>query len=1002
MFLQEYFDNLKKKLLFNDSPQQDSQFPDEYSQFQRLIIYQKVLLNPSSSHSINNSQNLESSKQYLIELGLVIDWESNLQIASRLHQEIINLTWIQEELKNNFIYNNISEWSSAISNLLNLLDQEEDLKSKIIDLVIDLITLNSNTVEGIEERIEEIIKSNIIGNWDNPQIPWGQNLLSNLITNLLLDNSEDKYRQFQRLIIYQKILNSSLPKAYPDTHPVYSAQEELIELNLVNRQEGDFLALTNPLNEKIVDANFIQENLIRNPFYQEIQKLSIKIPSSLDNLIEESINKLSETEPNKIPKLKSIITPPPNGWRILQQKLISCWNKFGQFIGKVRRRWRIFLGLFFMSLIIVIWIPPYNPFVNREMGNNATEARKSFPNNQLDSLISALQVGDQLESKYKKATNWSNYPTLTPIFALQYIFNNIYEKNYYKEHDSPVLTLSFSKDEKYLASGGDDGSIRIWDLELPTEQPFKNPPVLIDPKQINQGNLKSISFIPNTSPPIIVTGGNKGQNLKFWDISGKSRGEFFIDKYEHGEIGTISLSSDGKLLVTLLKLEAQNKNSVVQLARVSCNSKCHVEKIGNLPGDKFTTVSLSPKLNEQKYVIATANRENQVQWWTISEDNKILPLENYPIINTKERIQSIYFSANGQFLVTVDNKSGKVQLWELQKNLKSDSLDLGNSKNIRLSFVSLNINQRKIEYLATTGPSGKIKFYKVPASSDSQSNPLLTLDELNHDISDSSNPVSSISSSPQGKYLATGEESSTIRLWDLSNLKKYHETIFLDDEGTIKDLKIVQTQNGTQYLAYLIEKKDNKRDSSNSSTLELKKISDKNKMDLKNYSVNQISFFLDLDNDNQSPNNSRLMTVAYKDNKSVVSLMDFETASLKEYVVVDSNKITLIAGKDNFFITIYNDNKKAYLYQGKDLKNPKPLNNDFDNIINANFTPDGNKLVTIAENGQVKLWNLEQKILDKNWLSETGLKQISFSPDGKYILGLDEKGQVKIWSWPSF
>ncbi|NJM22899.1 MAG: hypothetical protein HC907_31455, partial [Richelia sp. SM1_7_0] len=75
-------------------------------------------------------------------------------------------------------------------------------------------------------------------------------------------------------------------------------------------------------------------------------------------------------------------------------------------------------------------------------------------------------------------------------------------------------------------------------------------------------------------------------------------------------------------------------------------------------------------------------------------------------------------------------------------------------------------------------------------------------------------------------------------------------------------------------------------------------------------------------------------------------------------------------------------------------------------IIKVLFSPDGKVIVSIGKDNQIKLWNLEGKLL-KSWQGHGNngslillpIKDISFSPDGRTLVsigGMDK--QVKLWN----
>ena len=75
-------------------------------------------------------------------------------------------------------------------------------------------------------------------------------------------------------------------------------------------------------------------------------------------------------------------------------------------------------------------------------------------------------------------------------------------------------------------------------------------------------------------------------------------------------------------------------------------------------------------------------------------------------------------------------------------------------------------------------------------------------------------------------------------------------------------------------------------------------------------------------------------------------------------------------------------------------------------VVKVHFSPDGKVIVSIGKDDQIKLWNLQGKLL-KSWQGHEGnnsssvfqpIRDISFSPDGKSLVSIGEiDKQVKLW-----
>ncbi|WP_457841026.1 WD40 repeat domain-containing protein, partial [Staphylococcus aureus] len=61
-----------------------------------------------------------------------------------------------------------------------------------------------------------------------------------------------------------------------------------------------------------------------------------------------------------------------------------------------------------------------------------------------------------------------------------------------------------------------------------------------------------------------------------------------------------------------------------------------------------------------------------------------------------------------------------------------------------------------------------------------------------------------------------------------------------------------------------------------------------------------------------------------------------------------------------------------------------------------NFSPRSQLLATAGDDGTVRLWNLQGKML-KEWNVEQGIN-VSFSPDGQQLATTGSTGIVRLWN----
>jgi WD40 repeat protein len=69
------------------------------------------------------------------------------------------------------------------------------------------------------------------------------------------------------------------------------------------------------------------------------------------------------------------------------------------------------------------------------------------------------------------------------------------------------------------------------------------------------------------------------------------------------------------------------------------------------------------------------------------------------------------------------------------------------------------------------------------------------------------------------------------------------------------------------------------------------------------------------------------------------------------------------------------------------------------NLYSANFSPDGQHLVTASTDGVTHIWDLSSQQLATLKSHESGVTDAKFSPDGQHIITVSRDGTARIWDW---
>ena len=158
------------------------------------------------------------------------------------------------------------------------------------------------------------------------------------------------------------------------------------------------------------------------------------------------------------------------------------------------------------------------------------------------------------------------------------------------QHPRPVTTAQFSPDDRLVATGAEDGILRLW--EANSGRPVKE-------IKAHQGTINDLAFSPDGKLVVTVSGGN---TAKAWDVqSGKLVGELGDHRRQ---ITSVAFSSDGNYFAT----GAYDGLRFWNAKTLELMHYCTVENPDTTP---ITEMSWHPHLNR----LLTISRDDTMLVW---------------------------------------------------------------------------------------------------------------------------------------------------------------------------------------------------------------------------------------------------------------------------------------------------------------------------------------------------------------------------------------------------
>ncbi|MEL0588229.1 MAG: AAA-like domain-containing protein [Planktothrix rubescens PR222] len=930
--------------------------------------------------------------------------------------------------------------SSLTQGLREVADNPEEILEEILHwtggqpfLTQKLCKLVVEKAENRTPNIEQIVQAYIINNWESQDEP------EHLKT--IRDRILYKEKSFYLVLgLYQQILKQRKIEADD------SFEQSELRLSGLVIKDKDFLKPFNLIYQYTFNQEWIDQQLNQLRPYSH-NKLQAWLNSG-------------KRDNSKLLKGKNL----DKAVKWLEQKYI---NDDYNFITKSkihslnkRDKGNKFLLCVY---IIMVFVAVFNLFYERGVNKLDQEGINTLQqfysgNEPIEALIQAVTIGKEfknLNPTFKQASifrkngttgkefkpitsntySLKNYPTVTPIFSLQQILDNIYERNTFgalnslnfspdnqyfvtasstkgdiylwnwlgqtltqlKGHQGVVNQVVFSPDGQYIAAVGEDGFVHVWNFYGKYLLEFK----------AHEGAGNSIIFSPNSQ--YIATAGKDGF-VRIWNKFGKKLAEFKDHKSD--DFANIYFSPDSQRLLIhpLEKSEAYILNlSGKQVAKLTwipgvidagdVNITPNGQYIITSEGGSIPTIwnwsgQQLAKLKGNRVIfspdsqfVATIEFDGQAYVWNIS--GKLLA----ELKGHKSGVLDVSFSPNGKQLVTA-GKDGIARVWNFSGE------QIAELKGHRGSVTSVRFSPNR-QLIATGGTDGKIRLWDLSGQEQ--------LELTGH-----RGTVLSIYFSPDSKSLITYGEDSLIRLWDVSGRQatqlknsknRVIDVIFSPDNkyiATIEKDGIVQIWTFSGQILNSIKTQSDSINSVNfnqdGKTIDI--LTNKN---VQTWSLS--GQLLNTENtNNQSPAQS---------NHQIGENLKVETEKDGTILINNSSGKNLLKLKDKSYEFISNailspngqyiagidQDRLVYIWE---------LSSKISTVLKLSqgdyftFSPDGDRIATISKNGVVEIYDLLGRQLARwevNPHPDYGFLA-SFSPDWQYVAIVGEDNKVVVWSVP--
>ena len=366
-----------------------------------------------------------------------------------------------------------------------------------------------------------------------------------------------------------------------------------------------------------------------------------------------------------------------------------------------------------------------------QLERQGANALQQFNSNQLPALLSAMQAGMELNTLATKQQTQKNapdtfpfnifsakksqsssqkinpteYPSTSPILALQQILDQIHEKQQLKN----IRRINYSPDGQWLGSIQTDGTAEILTAAGQVHAKLRG----------HQGKVTKIVFSPNNQ--YVATAGEDG-TVRIWEKSGRLIGNFAAHQ---GNVWDVVFSPDSENFVS------GGEDGMVQLGSINNAS---LQKIHEQDG-RILDVTFSPDGEK----IASASWDGTVKISNINGKGKPIILKGHD-----GSVETVKFNPDGESIVTA-GWDGTVRIWN-NRGKQQAKLE-GKSGGVWTFAFSPNGEQ-----IVTSGEDGNAYIWS-------------NMGEQLNKLTGHQGMITSVIYSPDGQYISTADSAGVIRLW---------------------------------------------------------------------------------------------------------------------------------------------------------------------------------------------------------------------------------------------
>jgi hypothetical protein len=285
-------------------------------------------------------------------------------------------------------------------------------------------------------------------------------------------------------------------------------------------------------------------------------------------------------------------------------------------------------------------------------------------------------------------------------------------------HEGGVKAVAYSPDGKYLLSGGEDQTLRLWDVARGKEA------------RIFTGHRDAVTSVAFSPDGRLAVSGSSDSTLRLWEVA--SGHELQATENLGWKVTSVAFSPDGKFV-----LSAADDNQVKLWALPK------VERVRAFTGHSWrvTSVAFSPDGNFS----LSGSEDDSLKLWDVARGQEVRSFRN-----GLANVTCVAFSPDGRFALS-GGRDKEIKLWNLTSGRQVQEFD-GHRQPVRsVAFT------RDGRFAISASEDGTIKVWDLGTGKEFRT------------FRGHTAAVTGIAMSPDGHNLASSSADGSVRIWQLPN-----------------------------------------------------------------------------------------------------------------------------------------------------------------------------------------------------------------------------------------